>query len=142
MTSQGTDSGYKELREKLAAIEHERWSDWQKWCHQVIREHGKPSDETDYVLGRWDRQIATKYEDLSYEEKASDMEQVDRYWPLILELIATERRKAAIEEHKILDELAEQTANIDADRALDDYAEAKEKRLAELKAALSQEDNG
>jgi hypothetical protein len=35
------------------------------------------------------RQIATKYEDLSPDEKKSDMEQVDRYWPLIQEYVGT-----------------------------------------------------
>lgn len=71
------------LREKLAAIEHERWADWQAWCHKVINEHGNPSPETFDVMQRWERQIATKYADLSDVEKASDMEQVDRYWHLI-----------------------------------------------------------
>lgn len=26
----------EELKEKLAAIEHERWADWQKWCHRYF----------------------------------------------------------------------------------------------------------
>jgi len=34
-----------ELREQLAAIEHERWADWQKWCHKVLRENN-PSPAT------------------------------------------------------------------------------------------------
>ena len=73
----------QELRDKLAAIEHERWADWQAWCHNVIRENS-PSPETLKVLERWDKQIATPYAELTEREKASDMEQVDRYWPLIL----------------------------------------------------------
>lgn len=74
-----------ELRDKLAAIEHERWSDWQKWCHQVLREQLDTTPELERVLERWDRQIATPYDKLSDSEKASDMEQVDRYWSLLKE---------------------------------------------------------
>lgn len=82
MTKQQQD----ELREKLAAIEHERWADWQKYCNQKVRqvvpiEHLKEVE--DLLLTHWERQIATPYERLSDKEKASDMEQVDRYWPLM-----------------------------------------------------------
>ena len=72
----------KELYEKLAEIEHKRWGDWQKWCHKVLREHC-PSPELEKVLERWDKQIATSYEELSEEDKQKDREQVDRYWNLI-----------------------------------------------------------
>ena len=72
----------KELREKLANIEHQRWADWQRWCHKVLRENC-PSPELEKVLERWDKQIVTKYKDLSEKEKDSDRKQVDRYWPLI-----------------------------------------------------------
>lgn len=87
-----------ELREKLAAIEHERWSDWQKWCHEVLRQEMPLSARLDLerILKRWDRQIATPYDKLSDSEKASDMEQVDRYWPLI-EQYASAKAKAELE---------------------------------------------
>jgi hypothetical protein len=81
-----------ELVEKLAAIEHERWSDWQAWCHKILRENC-PSPELEKVLARWDKQIATKYADLSEVEKESDREQVARYLPLIAETM-----------HKLIDE--------------------------------------
>lgn len=74
---------WQALKEKLSAIEHERWSDWQKWCHKVIRENVRRTDELEAVLARWDRQIDVPYELLTDSEKASDMEQVDRYWPLV-----------------------------------------------------------
>lgn len=72
------------LREQLAAIEHQRWSDWQHWVHTNSRDPGDgtliiPAD----LVTRWKRQIATAYEDLSESEKQSDRDQVDRYWPLI-----------------------------------------------------------
>ena len=74
------------LRETLAAIEHERWADWQKWCHQVLWDNVPSHIMQDHVypiLKRWDEQIETPYENLTALEKDSDREQVDRYWHLI-----------------------------------------------------------
>ena len=71
-----------ELFEKLAEIEHQRWSDWQSWCHKILRENC-PSPELEKVLERWDKQIATPYSELSEQEKDSDRDQVMRYWDLI-----------------------------------------------------------
>lgn len=84
----------KELREKLAAIEHERWADWQRWMHKKAR----MTDQGHLIIDRedverWERQIATPYSDLSEKEKASDMEQVDRYW----QLITADRKRVALE---------------------------------------------
>jgi hypothetical protein len=92
-----------ELIEILAAIEHERWSDWQKYMHgggeRVLGEGtyhcsgGSFINGGDLVLlasdvARWDRQIATPYADLTEREKQSDRDQVMRYWPLIAEFVA------------------------------------------------------
>ncbi|MHA2068465.1 MAG: hypothetical protein ACXABY_29225 [Candidatus Thorarchaeota archaeon] len=78
------DRKLMEIYEKLAAIEHERWADWQVWCHKILRENcGSP--ELEKVLERWDIQIATPYGQLSESEKKSDREQVDRYWQLLLD---------------------------------------------------------
>lgn len=91
-----------ELREKLAAIEHERWSDWQKYQHSKLKAiktviHGKPVEgmlmlPEDYQ--HWEEQIATEYSELSEREKASDMEQVDRYWSLIENFVEQQVREA------------------------------------------------
>ena len=86
----------QELREQLAAIEHERWADWQKWCHKVLRENN-PSPEQGDILERWDRQIETPYADLTELEKQSDREQVDRYWHLIQAHTNAEIAKAKLE---------------------------------------------
>lgn len=81
-----TNTADNELRQKLAAIEHERWSDWQKWCHKIICQND-PNLQTLNVLERWEKQIATPYSQLTPAEKASDLEQVDRYWPLVEEYV-------------------------------------------------------
>lgn len=101
----------EELREKLAAIEHERWADWQKYMHTKFLEHS--NGEGEYVclsvewFKRWERQIDTPYSELSEAEKASDMEQVDRYWQLILadrkqhELELLDRLEQSINNHTV-----------------------------------------
>jgi len=102
----------EELREKLAAIEHERWADWQKYMHsrctpqehdtnmphcfcnpkKIVQPNGNMAIiHSEYspltipfgLVERWERQIKTPYSELSDAEKKSDMEQVDRYWSLI-----------------------------------------------------------
>ena len=71
--------------ERLAHIEHERWSHWQRYVHsQSIRQADGslliPSD----LVERWERQISTSYADLSDQEKNGDREQVRKYLPLIV----------------------------------------------------------
>ena len=73
-----------DLFEKLAAIEHERWADWQKYMHDL-------SDKTAggrliipaHMVTQWERQIRTPYADLSETEKEADRDQVRRYWDLV-----------------------------------------------------------
>ena len=101
------DNDKEELRQKLASIEHERWADWQKWCHKVLREQVPYSPELELVLTRWDKQIETPYSGLSDKEKASDMEQVDRYWHLIDQYTQSKL--------KLLDEVREQVIGEDED---------------------------
>ena len=72
------------LVEKLASIEHERWSHWQRYVHSqcVQGEDGSLTIPADLVR-RWSAQIATSYDALSEAEKESDREQVRRYLPMI-----------------------------------------------------------
>ena len=122
-------ANYEDIKEKLAAIEHERWSDWQKWCHKVLRDL-VPSAALEKVLERWDRQIATPYEKLTPEELASDMEQVDRYWPLIEELLSNISIQSRIDELKKLPN----TKPVWFDPKL--HTNYVDKRVAELEAQL------
>ena len=73
-----------ELTEHLAAIEHERWSHWQRYLHSK----GQRQPDGSIVLPpqlveRWEKQMATAYADLSEKEKDSDREQVRKYLPTI-----------------------------------------------------------
>lgn len=74
----------EKLLERLASIEHERWSHWQRYIHeQCVRgEDGSLTIPADLVR-RWSEQLETPYSELSEEEKASDRDQVQRYLPVI-----------------------------------------------------------
>ena len=78
----------EDIHEALAAIEHERWADWQSYVHSLCV-HGEDGSFTipAALAERWERQIATPYGALSDQEKASDREQVERYWSLIAPLV-------------------------------------------------------
>lgn len=84
-----------ELREQLAAIEHQRWADWQRYMHDQC-EPGPdgtliiPKDKVE----RWVRQVETVYADLPEEEKDSDRQQVDRVWHIIEGIRANYRDEA------------------------------------------------
>ena len=97
----------KELIERLAAIEHQRWADWQKYMHSKCKSNGVgelliPAE----LVRQWERQIATPYADLSEAEKGSDRDQVRRYWPLIEKMTAVvEAARAAYNQMDMTPEL-------------------------------------
>lgn len=74
----------KELLEKLAAIEHERWSDWQRYVHSIcfVDENGNYSIPKKAFIA-WKCLIDTPYKDLSEKQKQLDRDEVKRYWHLI-----------------------------------------------------------
>ena len=77
------------VKEKLSAIEHERWSHWQKYLHSkcIEQDDGSlviPSE----LVARWARLMKLNYSDLSEDEKDSDREQVERYFSNMLEWIS------------------------------------------------------
>ncbi|WP_316216647.1 hypothetical protein [Bradyrhizobium sp. SZCCHNR3003] len=80
------------LIEVLAAVEHERWSHWQRYMHGkgVKQADGSLLVPADLVR-RWQNQIDTPYAALSEKEKESDREQVRKYVPLILRALTDER---------------------------------------------------
>jgi hypothetical protein len=83
------------LIEELAAIEHERWSHWQRYVH------GKGARRPDgslvlpaELVERWERQFGMRYEDLPEDEKESDREQVRRYLPVLKRWSRTDEEKS------------------------------------------------
>jgi len=72
------------LFERLAAIEHERWSDWQRYMHS--RGERLPDGSLRIpaeCVERWERQIATPYQSLTEHERNADRKQVRRYWHIV-----------------------------------------------------------
>jgi hypothetical protein len=77
-----------ELVEKLAGIEHERWSHWQRYLHSKCRRQPDgslviPAD----LVSKWERESATPYAELPESERESDRVQVGRYLPFIMEVL-------------------------------------------------------
>jgi len=73
------------LIEELAAVEHDRWSHWQRYLHTRCEpgpDDGSLTIPPDLVR-QWTTQMNTPYAELSEKEKASDREQVHRYLPII-----------------------------------------------------------
>ena len=72
------------LIEALAAVEHERWSHWQRYLHgQCERRDDGALVIPPTLAQRWSEQMSTPYDALSDQEKESDREQVQRYLPII-----------------------------------------------------------
>lgn len=83
--SEISKSDLADLTERLASIEHERWSHWQRYMHDKCTRHPDGSLVVPpELVAQWERQIATPYAELGEPEKKSDREQVNRYLPLIL----------------------------------------------------------
>lgn len=89
MDQQILDEVLDSLIDRLATIEHDRWSHWQKYMHAKATRNPDgslvlPAD----LVSRWEGQIEADYTELSEKEKQSDREQVQRYLPLIRESLA------------------------------------------------------
>jgi hypothetical protein len=90
MKSQDIESLLGGLTEQLAAIEHERWSRWQRYVHNKgVRQLDGTLLLSPDLVARWEKQIETKYIDLSEAEKESDREQVRKYLPLIVSALTS-----------------------------------------------------
>lgn len=134
------------LVEELAAIEHERWADWQRWVQRgkawqvredtpaLVRVPGEPEPRRAVIpagalvlppddVARWDRQITTPYADLTQREKESDRAQVRRHLPVFV------RRAAAWHAAYVLREIdAGEWCGADAAMA-DHYADGADDAL-------------
>ena len=88
MERERVESALRGVLETLAAIEHDRWSHWQRYMHSKCERQPDgslliPSE----LVAQWERQITADYKELSEAEKESDREQVRRYLPTILEAL-------------------------------------------------------
>ncbi|MDT0157237.1 hypothetical protein Q9R19_06315 [Microbacterium sp. ARD32] len=77
-----------EAQERLAALEHERWSRWQRYLHDQCRRQDDgslviPPD----LVERWEGQMNTPYAELSAAEQQSDLEQVETYLPTVIDIL-------------------------------------------------------
>jgi hypothetical protein len=89
MTAEEAAKFLDELMERLADIEHARWSHWQKYMH------GKAAKQPDgsllippELVKQWEKQLATPYSELPEKEKESDREQVRKYLPVIADALS------------------------------------------------------
>ena len=75
--------------DRLAAVEHERWAHWQQYMHdQCERQDDGSLVIPALLVTRWEEQIRTPYAELSPEAQESDREQVRRYLPTVVEVLA------------------------------------------------------
>ena len=123
-------SSQSDLLEQLAAIEHERWADWQKYMHSlcVTNPDGSLTIPQSSVA-HWERQIATPYSELSEREKASDREQVQRYF----HLIAPRETAAIIRGRELIGELMDKLKDPELGVLVRHYCE---KEINDLFAAV------
>ncbi len=81
--------GREALVEALAAAEHERWAHWQRYLHDQCLPAADgalliPAE----LVERWNRQMATPYDELPESEKESDREQVRKVLPIVERFVA------------------------------------------------------
>jgi len=69
----------KQMREELAATQHDIWAYWMGYLFGVCDENGDGSITIpERFVKRWKRQAVTHYAFLSEEEKESDRHQADK----------------------------------------------------------------
>jgi hypothetical protein len=86
MDRERVEAALGRMLDALAAIEHERWSHWQRYMHDKgkLQADGSLLIPAELVQ-RWELQIATPYLALTEAEKESDRDQVRRYLRTIVE---------------------------------------------------------
>ncbi len=78
-----------EMLEALAAVEHERWSHWQRYLHSRCTRNSDGSLTIPaHEVSRWERQMHTKYLELTDAEKESDREQAGEYLDVLRQLLS------------------------------------------------------
>ena len=74
--------------EDLSDYEHESWADWQSYLFSRCTENADGSMTIPKELvERWQRQIATPYNQLSETEKQSDRDQIEKAKPILVKMV-------------------------------------------------------
>ena len=134
-----------ELREKLAAVQHEIWAHWMKYLFSVTCARGGEHTICYETAKRWKRQIGMPYNELSEREKESDRDQADK----VLAIFSAEAAQFQEQFLRLGEELRRKTEECDKLRAdiaslKWDYDEAMlqydmaQKRACEAEAELKQ----
>lgn len=78
----------KKAVEAIAALEHERWSHWQRYLHAQCQSNGDGSlTIPPELVHRWQRQMATPYHSLPENEKESDRDVARRDFEQLMAII-------------------------------------------------------
>lgn len=132
------------LFEKLAAIEHERWADWQRYVHSKMT---PSADDGIWLIGeafidRWERQIRTPYAELTEEEKESDRNQVRRYWDLIT--VPNERNEESAVKSEFIRDMTSVVPRPKSEvrRRLEEILQAERTRIIKALEGLKVEESG
>lgn len=70
------------LREKLAELAHNQWAGWMEYLFLKSKQVDGCVIIPAWAVDRWRRQVATRYSDLSEDEKNSDRNEADRFLSL------------------------------------------------------------
>ena len=100
----------EEFIEKGADLEHDRWAKWQEYMHSKVYDSSESLNPHLKVIptesyNRWERQIKTKYADLSEQEKESDRIEVRKYLPIIQDLLTKKDKEHKAELEMIKGEI-------------------------------------
>lgn len=67
-------------REMLAELAHAQWSGWMEYLFSkmIVNEDGTRTMPL-WAVERWQRQMKTSYNELSFDEKESDRKEADKF---------------------------------------------------------------
>lgn len=68
-----------DMREKMAALCHDQWAGWMEYLFLKSKQVDGCVIIPAWAVERWRRQVATRYPDLTEDEKNSDRNEADRF---------------------------------------------------------------
>lgn len=86
--SEVIEKKFEENIENVASVVHEIWAHWQTYLHSQCEELPDGSLKIPKELvEQWNQQIGLKYEQLTQNEKESDIEQAQKYKKTFLKIV-------------------------------------------------------